>query len=112
MMGCKKGMSLAINTAVVLVLAIMVLVFMVLFFTSVGGEFSGKIKSYFSYTNVDEVIEQCALLVDLESKYSYCCEERNLKFYTNGEKDSGTFTCVQIAQQFGGRTLSCTGVSC
>src|SRR3989344_8957286 len=93
MTGCKKGMSLAINTVVVLVLAIMVLVFMVLFFTSVGGEFTNKIQSYFSYTNVDEVIEQCTILVDLESRYSYCCEVRTVKFYTNGEKDSGTFTC-------------------
>jgi len=107
-----KGLEMAINTIVVLVLAIVVLVFLVLFFTNSGGEFADRVKSYFSYSNVDRVVEQCNLLADLDNVYTYCCEEHKVKFYTRSERDEGTFRCSEMVDRFGVDGMSCSEVKC
>lgn len=108
----KRGLSLAINTLVVLVLAMVVLAFMVLFFTDAAGDFGGVVKSYFSYSNIDRVVDNCNVLVDLGSSYTYCCEINKIKFYTDREKDEGEFSCFEMVERFGVEQLSCSEVSC
>jgi hypothetical protein len=109
----KRGLQLALNTIVVLVLAILVLAYLVLFFTEAGKGFLDTIRGYSSYSNVDVVVDNCNLLVDTDAQYSYCCEERNVKFLNDGEKDEGEFNCLEVGERFGNvKTMSCEGVSC
>ena len=92
----KKGLELAINTIVILVLAILVLIFLVLFFTGASNDFITKIKSYFSYSNVDQIAEKCNILADTNSEYSYCCEEITVKYFQNDKKVEDEFTCFEL----------------
>jgi|APSaa5957512622_1039677.scaffolds.fasta_scaffold195708_1 hypothetical protein len=112
----KKGFQLTINTVVLLILASMLLLFIVLFFTGSAGPLLGKFGSYFSYTNVDNVIEGCNLLFDTNSEYAYCCEIKNVKYYGEGEKTDGEFSCSELKEKsFVNdkiKDLSCEGVSC
>ncbi|MAH06826.1 hypothetical protein CMI38_01085 [Candidatus Pacearchaeota archaeon] len=108
----KKGMEMAINTVVILVLAIVVLVFLVLFFTNSSGEFAGRVKSYFSYSNVDRIVEQCNLLVDLDRGYTYCCEKNEVRFFSDGERDESLMSCGEMVERFGVEKMGCEGVSC
>ena len=111
----KRGFELAINTVVILVLAITVLLFLVLFFTGAAGDFMGKIRSYFSYSNVDNVVESCNILSSTNSQYSFCCEKKSVKYYENGEKKDGKFSCNELTDRtFGSNIgkLNCGEVSC
>ena len=108
----KRGLELAINTAVILILAIILLVFLVLFFTGASENFLVKIKSYFSYSNVDEIIETCNFFADTNSMYSFCCEKRNVKYYNNEKKAEGLFSCIEIADKFDTKKLNCEEASC
>jgi len=112
----KKGFQLTINTVVLLILAAMLLLFMILFFTGSSGPLLGKIRSYFSYSNVDNVIEGCNILVDTNAEYAFCCEKKNVKYFEGGEKVSGEFSCSELVDEgfVSGRIkdLSCEEVSC
>lgn len=108
----KRGLELAINTAVILILAVILLIFLVLFFTGAAENFLVKIKSYFSYSNVDEIIETCNLFADTNSAYSYCCEKRNVKYYNFGEKAEELFSCIEISDKFNAKKLNCEEVGC
>jgi hypothetical protein len=109
----KKGLEMAINTIVTLVLAIAVLLFMFLFFTDAGGEFLGKIKGHSGYSNVDIVVDNCNFYVDTEAEYGYCCEKKDVKYLEDGEKESGKFNCLEVNERFGGvGTLNCEKVNC
>ncbi len=78
----KKGLELAINTIVILVLAIVVLLFLVLFFTEAGKDFFKKVRGYSSEVNVDEVITSCNILADTNSVYEFCCGKKVVEYYT------------------------------
>ena len=92
----KKGLELAINTIVILVLAILVLIFLVLFFTGASNDFITKMKSYFSYSNVDQIVEKCNILADTNYQYSYCCEKKTVKYFENDKKVEDEFTCFEL----------------
>ncbi|MEK6914455.1 MAG: hypothetical protein AABW83_02280 [Nanoarchaeota archaeon] len=112
-MKSKKGMEMAINTVVILVISILVLVFLILFFTEAGSNFLSKIKGYSGYSNVDEVINNCNLYVDTEAQYSYCCDKKVVKYLENDKKIENKFTCLDINDKFGGvKGMSCGGVKC
>ena len=104
------------STVVVIVLALMVLLFLVLFFTSTPGSFLGKVKTYFTYSNVDVVVDGCNILSSTEGSYSFCCEKKTVKYYLNGEKVSGDFSCGDLIEksfinnQING--LNCGEISC
>jgi len=109
----KKGLEMAINTIVILVLSISVLAFMLLFFTDAGGNFLEKIRGYQGYSNVDSLISNCNFYVETDSSYSYCCEEKNVKYLQDGEKTEGEFTCLEISDRFGNvEGMNCGGVTC
>jgi hypothetical protein len=112
----KKGFQMAISTIVMLVLAMMILLFLILFFTGGAGDFMGKIRSYFGYSNVDNVIEGCNILGDTSQTYDFCCGKKDVKYYIEGEKSEGKFSCYELVDQsfIGGNinSLDCLGVSC
>ncbi len=110
----KKGFELAIGTVVIMILAAMLLLFFVLFFTAGSSDFIGKIKSYFSYSNIDSVVKGCNILVDSDSEYSYCCEKKDVKYYNEGEKAEGEFSCLELFEKNIGdvNELDCGGVGC
>lgn len=112
----EKGFQLTINTVVILILATMLLLFLVLFFTGSAGPLLNKIGSYFSYSNVDNVIEGCDILVNINAEYAYCCEKKVVKYFEDEEKTSGEFSCFELVDEsfINGKIkiLSCEEVSC
>lgn len=109
----KKGMEMAINTIVTMVLALMILLFMFLFFTDAGGEFVGKIKGHSSYSNVDAIIDKCNFHVESDAKYSYCCEKWDVRYLDEGLEEKGEFNCLEVGNRFGRVDgLNCGGIKC
>jgi hypothetical protein len=112
----KKGFQLTISTVVLLIIATMLLLFIILFFTGSAGPLLGKFGSYFSYTNVDNVIEGCNILADTNQAYAFCCEKKSVKYFEKGEKLNKGFSCSElIDKSFVNnkiKSLSCEEVSC
>lgn len=112
----KKGFELVWSTVVIIILSLVLLTTIILFFTGTAGGFFDTIKSYFSETNVDSVIEGCNLRVDGGQEYAFCCEKKTVKYYIQGEKAKGEFSCGElVGEEFiGGKIegLNCGGVVC
>ena len=74
-----------------------------------------KIKSYFSYSNIDSVVSGCNILVDSGQVYSYCCEFKTVRYYEDSEKAEGIFSCGElIGKDFalGLKEMNCMEVVC
>ena len=95
----KRGLELAINTIVIFILAIVLLIALIFFFTSSSTGFIDKIQSFVSYSNVDEVVDACGLLINFEHSYKFCCEKKNVKYYEDGKKVKGEFSCSEMADK-------------
>lgn len=95
----KKGFELVWSSVVTIILAFMLLLFIILFFTNTSGSFVERIKSYFSYSNVDSVIDSCNLLSNSGSEYAFCCEKKQVKYYENGEKKKAEFSCGELVNK-------------
>ncbi len=112
----KKGFELVWSTVVVIVLALMLLLFIVLFFISSSGNFMEKIKFYFSYSNVDSVVQGCNIFVDSGNENSFCCEKKIVKYYLQGEKLQREFSCEELVDEdfINGKInqMDCGGISC
>ncbi len=112
----KRGFELVWSTVVIIVLALMLLLFIILFFTSSSGNFMEKIKSYFSYSNVDSVVQGCNIFVDSGSENSFCCEKKMVKYYAGGEKLEGEFSCGELVdKEFINNkinSMNCEGIIC
>ena len=110
-MESKRGLQLAINGVVVIILGLVVLTFLILFFTMGSEGFFGKIKGYFSYSNVDDVVSACNFFVDGGQINAYCCEGRNVKYIEDGEELEGLFNCEELKEKgFNIKELNCEGV--
>ena len=80
-----------------------------------SNNFLNTVKSYFSYSNVDSVVGSCNLLVQSDVQYRYCCEKNKVKYYLNGTKTEGDFSCSELLNMSLSNNLleiSCSGVSC
>ena len=113
----KRGFQLAINTLVIMILAMVLLIFLVMFFMRSSTGFVDTIKSYFSYSNVDSVVNNCNIFVDSGQEYAFCCEKKQVKYYLDGEKENGEFSCGELSSEGfidGGidSEINCEGVSC
>ena len=112
----KRGFELVWSTVVIIVLALMLLLFIILFFTSSSGNFLENIKGYFSYSNVDSVVQSCNVLSSSEAGYAFCCEKKQVKYYENGDKKQGDFSCTELAdKEFVNNKINkidCGGISC
>ena len=95
----KKGFELVWNNIVVMILAFFVLLFLILFFSAGSGSFYENIKGYFSYSNVDSIIEGCNILSSSNSEYAFCCEKKVVKYYMNGEESKGEFSCKELTEK-------------
>jgi len=69
---------------------------LIVFITMGSSNFSNTIKSYFSYSNVDSVINSCNLFSQSNSQYKYCCEKNKVKYYSDGVKVEGDFSCKDM----------------
>lgn len=111
----KKGFEMIWSTIVLIILALTLLVMIILFFTTSSGSFNDRIKSYFSYSNVDSVIEGCNFFSSSDNSYSFCCEKKKVNYYMNG-KTSGEFSCSELVSKefIGGKinNLDCGGIVC
>ena len=58
-----------------------------------------RIKGYFSYSNVDSVVQGCNILADTGAEYAYCCEKKTVNYYSEGKKAEGLFTCNELLNQ-------------
>lgn len=92
----KRGFELVWSNVVLMIIGIMILIFLVLFFTGFSGDFLGKIKGYFSSSNVDAVVEGCNIFVEIGSQYSYCCEKKKVVYFEDKKKVSGDYTCGEL----------------
>lgn len=94
----KRGLELAINTIVILVLALVLLVVIIMFFTETSTGFFDKTKSYFSYSNIGNVVNGCSIFADTENKYSFCCEKKTVKYFENDRKIEEKLTCNELSK--------------
>lgn len=89
----KRGFELAFSTIVILILAVFVLLFAVMFFTTSSVNFIDTIKSYLLYSNVDSIVQRCNLLANSNSLNGFCCEKIEVRYYSNDKKMKEMFSC-------------------
>jgi hypothetical protein len=106
----KRGIELAFNTIILIVLGIIVLVAIVLLFNRTSGSFGDKIAGVFSSSNVDAVVSQCNTLVGQEQKYEFCCVQKIVKLSRSEKLE---LTCSLAREKSWGSSISelnCSGV--
>ena len=112
----KRGLEMVWSTVVIIILSLMLLLFIILFFTSNSGSFLENVKGYFSYSNVDSVVKGCNILTFSGGNYAFCCEKKNVKYYHNGEKVKGDFSCGELVLEefISGKIniMDCGEISC
>lgn len=111
----KKGFELVWSNVVLMILALSLVIILILFFTMGSEGFWDYMKSFFSYSNVDSVVSSCNLLVQSNSQYSFCCEKKNVKYYSDGKKNESEFTCSELLNKDfakGINSLDCTWAGC
>jgi len=107
----KRGFELAISTMVIIILGLVVLIFLILFFTMGSGSFLEKMKSYFSYSNVDSFIQGCNVFVDSGQVNAYCCDSKKIRYMDDGEKVEEVLSCSELFDMgFEIKELNCDGV--
>lgn len=116
----KRGIVLSIETMLIIILSIAVLTILIIFLNVQTGFFSDFMDSLRSKSNVDDVVLVCNNLAITESATSYCCEEREVKYFIiEGEKQKikrEDLSCdaIRIAGIAGERIreLDCSDVVC
>lgn len=115
----KKAIQLTLETVLLLILTVVAVVILLGFFTQTSQHLFGRIKSYFTYSNVDAVTESCNVLSSSGSSYAFCCEKKEVKYYdkdNNDEKAEGEFNCDVLADKVFTNNkinkISCEGISC
>lgn len=113
----KKGFEMIWNTFVVIVLALILLIAVVLFFTGNFKGFVDNTKGYFSSSNVDATIKSCNLLINSGNDYSFCCDKQDVKYILNGEKAENSFSCNDLINEsfINGKinnNIKCSEVKC
>lgn len=92
----KRGFEMIWSTWVIMILAIMLLIFILVFFANSSRNFLDNIKNYFSKTNVDSVVKGCNILVDSGNRYDFCCEKKNVKYLNGKDIKTGDFSCFEL----------------
>ncbi len=87
----KKGQELSTTTIILIILGLVILVVLVLGF-STGWKF---FKNIISPTNVDSVVEECGSVCGLNQEYSFCSAERTLR--VNEEDFEVKTSCFVLA---------------
>ena len=112
----KGGFEMVMSTIVIIIISLVLLIAILFFFMNSSGTFSETIKSYFSYSNVDNSVQSCNILVQSGNTYSFCCEKKMIKYYSGGEKKQGEFSCGELSLEgfTSGKInkISCEGITC
>jgi hypothetical protein len=87
----KRGQELSTNTIILLILGLVILVVLILGF-STGWSF---FKNIINPTNVDSIVEECATTCSLSQKFSYCSAEKTLR--VNEDDFSVKTSCAVMA---------------
>jgi len=106
----KRGLELAFNTIILIVLGIIVLVAIVIIFNKASGQFGEKIELFFSSSNVDSVIDQCNTLGEQEQRYEFCCTNKTIKL---SKQEKVQLSCFQAKNKTWGSSiveLNCEGI--
>ncbi|MCL5018221.1 MAG: hypothetical protein M1416_00430 [Candidatus Pacearchaeota archaeon] len=105
----KRGQELSTNTIILLILGLVILVVLILGF-STGWSF---FKNIISPTNVDSTVEECASACSLSQKFAFCSAERTLR--VNEEDFSVKTSCAVLANspQLTQYTIQkCSAINC
>jgi len=104
----KKAQGMSTNTIILLILGLVILVVLVLGFSSGWAMF----KNVASPTNVDKVADECASVCSLDQTFSFCSAERTVRI--NEEKLELKTTCevLSILPQFKSYVQDCPGIQC
>lgn len=113
----KRGFEMIWSTWVVLILAIMLVIFLLIFFANSSGSFLDNIKNYFSKTNVDSVVKGCNILVDSGNKYDFCCAKKTVKYLDGKNVKTGELSCFELMNKSFVNNeiksgIDCQGFSC
>ena len=96
----KKGMEMAISTMVIIVLAIIILALAIINLTGGWQKFQDFLRGY-SESQLDSATKMCQTQCVMESKDSFCCQNKTLgKFTINCQDERIKTQC----------TLDCVGV--
>jgi len=75
----KKGQEMTLGTIIAIVLGIAVLVFLIFGFSTGWNNLWDRITQFGGGSNVDTVVQACALKCSVGDKYGFCTETRTLK---------------------------------
>ncbi len=108
--GDKKGLEMAINTIVLIILALVVLIAAIFIFSRSSSAFADKINSFISSSNVDSTIDSCNILANQESRFDYCCVKKSVKI---SRSEILNVTCSEATEKSWAKDiqkLNCEGV--
>jgi len=109
----KKGSEGTTWTIIVIILALIVLVVLVVGFTSGWSNLWEKMKAFFGWgSNVDTVVQACEISCTTGAKYSYCSENRTLRWDVNGKLTEAKVTCNEVVTKVPSVALSCPDIDC
>lgn len=112
----KKGLEIVWNFWIIMILSVIVLTFVLFFFSKNSENFLSEIKNYFSKTNIDSVIRSCNILASSGDKYSFCCDKKSVKYLVGREIRKGEFSCYELKNKnFSNNEISdldCGNYSC
>ena len=97
----KKAMEMVIGTVIIIVIALAVLVTVLYAFYRTEGNFRQAIDNFFKKSNVDDIVDQCNRLADLESEYEYCCVDKEIRL--DGEEME--MSCLEASQESWGSEI-------
>ena len=106
----KRASELAFSTIVIIVLALIFLIFMIVFFNSSTSGFRDKILSLLGGSNVDSIKSSCNTQAIQGSEFEYCCVNKTVKV---SSKETLQLTCEKASQESWGSSInkiSCVGV--
>ena len=108
----KKGMQMAINMIILIVLGVLILIGLTYMVVNQFGFFNDNVGGTQTSSNVDSIVEGCNLLAESGQTYSYCCDAKTIKTSEGDEE----LSCSEStdASWSGGRILEmdCSSISC
>ena len=105
----KKGSEMTIGTIIFIVLALVVLIVLVVGFTTGWGNLWSRITGFFGKPNVDSVVQACSVACTTDANFDYCQRQREVRFEDTG---SFKFTCYQLEAVSGTGLARCGGIDC
>jgi len=116
----KRGLELAINTLVIIILAVLILIALLIWWNYQTGIFSDFFKNIQGKSNVDAVVTACNTLASQQAIYEYCCIKKDVRYEITEEGKSKIaeekLTCLELINKSftGGRIqkLGCENAGC